>query len=212
MQALEPIAATGGESRDSDRDAPRRRCIVTRAVRPREELLRFVVGPDDRVVPDPAAVLPGRGLWLSPRREVLERAIAKNAFARAAKGPARADAALLDQIPDLLLRRCLSLIGLARRAGQAVAGFEKAADALRRGRAGLLLEACDAAANGRGKLAALARDLPVVGIFTRAELGEAFGRDFIVHAAVGGSFAERLRTEAARLAGFRPMPQDSGVE
>ena len=212
MQQIGSTSAEGKEPRARHRDDSHRRCIVTRAVRPRTELLRFVLGPDGTVVPDAAAVLPGRGLWVSPRREVLDRAIAKNAFARAAKAPATIPPGLADQVASLLARRCLDLIGLARRAGQAVAGFEKVADAVRRGRASLLLEASDGAAGGRGKLRGMARDLPVIDLFTGAELGEAFSRDFVVHAAVEGRLAERLQTEASRLAGFRRAVRDSGAE
>ena len=212
MQELASDHAEGKPSRAAGRDDdPRRRCIVTRAVHPREELLRFVLGPNGTVTPDPAAILPGRGMWVSPRREALETAIAKKAFARAAKAPVIVPPDLVDQVAALLARRCLNLIGLARGAGQAVAGFEKVVAAIRRGRVRLLLEAGDGSAGGRGKLRAAARQLPVIELFTGTELGEAFGRDFIVHAAIEGGFADRLRVEASRLAGFR-RAQDSGAE
>ena len=216
---MQVVATEGAETsenpgRQTDEDSPRRRCIVTRAVRPRSELLRFVVSPDGEIVPDLAASLPGRGIWVSSRRPVLEKAIAAKAFSRTAKAPVKVGPELVDQVTNLLTRRCLDLIGLARRAGQAVAGFEKVDEAIRSGRAGLLLEASDGAPGGRAKLRAAgrSRSLPVIGLFTGSELGEAFGRDHIVHAAVGGRLAERLQAEAFRLAGFRRAEQDSGAE
>lgn len=195
-----------------DRAGPQRRCIVTRAVRPKEALLRFVLAPDGTVVPDLGGILPGRGLWVSSRREVLEKAVAANAFARAARAKARPPEGLAATVEAQLARRCLDLIGLARRAGQAVAGFEKVSEALRAGSGGLLLQASDGAPGGRAKLKGLARGLPVVDLFTGAELGAAFGRDFVVHAVVAGRFAERLRLEASRLSGFRAVAQGSGDE
>jgi uncharacterized protein len=225
---VQPDRAESGAPapREAGGDDPRRRCIVTRAVRPKTELLRFVLAPDGGIVPDLAGSLPGRGIWVSSRRPVLEKAIASKAFARAAKTPsARMEADLADRIADMLLRRCLDLIGLARRAGQAVAGFEKVADAMRHGRAALLLEASDGARNGRAKLRSLRRsegerraemrsgdrELPVISLFTGEELGVPFGREFVVHVAVAGRFAERLQAEAFRLAGFRRMDRDSGA-
>jgi ribosomal protein L7Ae-like RNA K-turn-binding protein len=105
----------------------------------------------------------------------------------------------------MLARRGLDLIGLARRAGQLVAGFDQVADWLRNGKAAVLLGARDGAADGRRKLRALARGLPVIEAFDRRELGSAIGRDEAVHVAMApGGLAERLLAEATRLRGFRP--------
>ena len=72
---MENGAAIGpriGQGEDVAMDAgPQRRCFVTRRVASRESLIRFVRGPDDRVHPDIAADLPGRGLWLSADRDVV---------------------------------------------------------------------------------------------------------------------------------------------
>src|SRR5437016_3720303 len=114
-------------------EAPERRCIVTGATGERGALLRFVVGPDGEIVPDVAARLPGRGLWLTPQRDIVERAVAKRLFARAARRPVSAPPELADRIESLLARRCCEALGLARRAGLAVAGFERVEQALRRG-------------------------------------------------------------------------------
>jgi len=169
----------------------------------RARLLRCVVGPDGVVVPDIEGRLPGRGLWLTPRRDIVERALQKRLFARAARRPVVTPPELADRIESLLARRCSDLLGLARRAGHAVAGFERVGEAVRRGSAGLLLEALDGAEGGRRKLAVLGRGLPSVRALTAAELGAAFGRERVVHAAVGGALALRLLADLARLAGMR---------
>jgi uncharacterized protein len=185
-------------------EAPQRRCIVTGEVRDRAELLRFVIGPDGAVVPDIDERLPGRGLWLTPRRDIVERAVAKRMFARAARRPVAAPPELADRIESLLARRCSDWLGLARRAGLAVAGFDRVSEAVRHGRAALLLCALDGADAGRRKLAALGRDVPSASVLTGVELGAAFGRDRIVHAAIGGgTLCRRLRRDLARLAGLR---------
>jgi predicted RNA-binding protein YlxR (DUF448 family) len=187
-----------------DESGPRRRCIVTGEVRDRAGLLRFVVGPDGAVVPDAEARLPGRGLWLSPRRDIVERAVAKRAFARAARRPVTVPPDLADRLEALLARRCGDSLGLARRAGLAVAGFDRVGEAVRRGEAALLLFAADGAEAGRRKLGAAGRDLPSAAVLTAEELGAAFGRERIVHVAVGsGTLCRRLLTDLSRLAGFR---------
>ena len=181
-----------------------RRCIARRETLPRERLLRFVVGPDGEVVPDVAARLPGRGLWLSAERGAISSAVAKGLFAKAARRGVQVAPDLADRIEAILVRRCQDIVGLARRAGQLVVGFDQVADWLRQGRAGVLLTARDGALDGRRKLRALARGLPVVMLLDRQELGSAVGRDEVVHVALArGGLAQKLLAEAQRLQGFR---------
>ena len=185
---------------------PLRRCLVSREVRPKAELLRFVVGPEDRLLPDPAERLPGRGLWLTPRRDIVATAAARGLFAKAVGRRVQVPAGLVDEVERLLRQRCLGLLGLARRAGQLRSGFEKAREELKAGRAGVLLAAADGAADGRGKLAALAGGCPVVDLFSSAELSAALGRDGVVHATVeAGGMAERLLREVGRLRGMQAI-------
>ena len=156
-------------------------------------------------MPDVAANLPGRGLWLTPRRDILERAVAKRLFARAARRPVVLPPGLADRVESLLAQRCCDAIGLARRAGIAVAGFEKVGEAVRAGKVGLLLSALDGAEGGRNKIRALGRDLPLAAVLTSAELGGVFGRDHVVHVALGGGrLSSRLFADAEKIAGFRP--------
>ena len=196
--------------RDRDRPTarrltgPERRCLVTRAIHPKEALLRFVVDPDGKVTPDMAGRLPGRGMWVSARREALEQAIAKRQFARAAKRPVTVPDGLVDQVEAILVRRCIELLGLARRAGLAVMGFEKSLAMLRSGQAALLLAASDGAADGRGKLKAKASEAAVFDLLDAGQIGSAFGRDHVVHAALApGGLTRRLHGELVRLAGIR---------
>ena len=187
------------------KQGPERRCIASGEVRAKEELLRFVVDPDGGLVPDPAGRLPGRGLWLSPRRDMLEKACARNLFAKSAKASVRLPEDLLGRTEGALRRRFLELLGLANRAGQAVAGFQKVKDRLAAGEAALLVHAVDAAEDGRRKMIGLAKgcraDVSVVTLFTAEELGRAVGRDHAVHLLVlPGGLSDRLAAEARRLA------------
>ena len=167
-------------------------------------MLRFILAPDGVLVPDVAARLPGRGLWLTARRDIVDRAVAKRAFARAARQPVAAPPGLADRVEALLAQRCCDALGFARRAGLAAAGFDRVGEAVRRGKAALLLFALDGAEAGRRKLLAAGGDLPSASVLTAAELGSAFGRERIVHAAIGGGpLCDRLRLDLMRLAGFR---------
>jgi hypothetical protein len=188
---------------------PLRRCVVTRERLPKERLIRFVVGPDRMLVPDLNADLPGRGMWLSASRDVLETGRDKGglarAFARAARGPVSVPQDLPAVLQAALVRRIGELLGLTRRAGQAVAGFEKAREWLRSNRAGLVLEASDGSEAERARfLSGNAGRVAVVRPLPAAVLGRMFGRDHVVHVAIApGRLAERLHIEADRLAGLR---------
>ncbi|HLO77540.1 MAG TPA: RNA-binding protein [Magnetospirillum sp.] len=189
---------------DQPETGPSRRCIATGQVRPKGELLRFVVSPAGEVVPDLERRLPGRGIWLSARRDVVNTAQAKRLFAKAARRAVTVPEDLADRLEGLLCRRCLDAISLARRAGHAVCGFEKVKAELKAGRAAVLVEARDAAEDGKCKMRALASGRPVVELFDAVELGAPFGRDQSVHVALApGGLARRLVEEAGLLAGFR---------
>jgi predicted RNA-binding protein YlxR (DUF448 family) len=185
-------------------EAPQRRCLVTREVKGQDQMIRFVLDPSDQVVPDLDGRLPGRGMWLSADRNVLNKAVAANLFARAARAPARVEADLAGQVERLLVSRALDCLGLARRAGQVTMGFEQVRACLRSSAAGVLIAASDSSPDGRGKLRRLAGDLPVITAFSKAELGAALGREGLVHVAVApGRLAQRLLWYVRRLAGFR---------
>ncbi len=193
---------------------PQRRCVASGQVRDKEELLRFVVDPEGTLVPDPAGRLPGRGLWLSPRRDMLQKACARNLFAKAARASVRVPEDLPAVTERAHRQRFLELLGLAKRAGRTVAGFQKVRSRLAAGDAALLIQAADAAEDGRSKIAALARvaqpDLPVVTLCSAAELGRAVGRDAAVHLLVlPGGLAGPLLAQARRLQG---LADEAGVD
>jgi len=197
-------SATGSSRHAVTARDTERRCIATGAARDTATMIRFVIGPDDRVVPDLARKLPGRGLWLTASRDAVELALKKRRFNYAARRPVQVDDDLADRLEDLLVRRCTDSLGLARRAGAMVAGFEKVRALLAGGAAGCLITASDASADGRDKLRRLAGAIPYVAVLTGAELSLAIGRENVVHAALTrGKLNDRFLSEAGRLAGFR---------
>lgn len=184
----------------ADRDGPERRCIVSGERGDPAGLLRFVVGPDAAVVPDLEGELPGRGMWVTSRQSAVAEAVRRKAFSRAARAPVKAPPELPDMVAGLLRRRALARLGLAQRGGALVAGADKVRDWVEKGRAGLLLQAADGAADGRRRLAHLAQALPLVALYDGQELSLALGRENVVHAAIAaGGAAERALQDALRL-------------
>lgn len=157
------------------------------------------------MTPDLANKLGGRGAWISADRAAIDRAASKGLFARAFKCAAAAPADLAAIIETGLERRALDALGLARRTGDAVTGFDQVKAALDKGKAAVLVAASDAGADGQGKLARSGRGLPRVTGFTSAALSAALGKEGVVHAALlKGTPATRFLAEARRLQGFRP--------
>ncbi|MEO1313877.1 MAG: RNA-binding protein [Pseudomonadota bacterium] len=190
--------------RKKDRDGPERRCIASATSGPTDRLIRFVIGPDATVVPDLAERLPGRGIWVSAQRDALEKATQKGLFSRAAKLSVRADPALPQQVEDLLAARVVELVSLARKAGEAVSGFEKVKAWLIDGTAVCLLQARDGSEREMARLRPPEGPNAYFQQLSAAELGLAFGRDRVIHAAlISGGLGERVRYESARLAGMR---------
>ena len=190
-------------------DARERRDIVSGEIMPDNRLIRFVADPDGHVVPDAAAKLPGRGLWVEASRDAVNKAVEKKLFSRAAKAQVTADADLSARAEKALVARMLGDLGNARRSGALVLGFDNVLRALEGAKPPkVLIEAFDGAADGKRKLYAAAHRMElncvVLESLTSAELGLALGRENVIHAAVQpGGLAERLTFDAERLSGFR---------
>lgn len=192
----------GGRAKETD--DPERKCIVSGKAGPREGLVRFVIGPEGQVVPDVTGRLPGRGIWVSADRDSVTKAATKGLFSRAAKAPVKVPEGLADLVEGLLARRVIDLLALARKAGDAVTGYEKVKDRLVSGRAAVLIQASDGSERGKSKLRPPEGANRFVSCLSSGELGLAFGRERAIHAALAaGGLTTRVVEEAARLAGFR---------
>ncbi|MCE1235280.1 MAG: RNA-binding protein [Hyphomicrobiales bacterium] len=216
MSTADDVAPAADEPVEFEERPPKksdvsRTCIVSRETMPIAELLRFVEGPDGSVVPDLKRNLPGRGVWVEARRAVVEKAVAKNVFARALRRRVSVDPGLCDLIDRLMNDQALGTLGLARKAGEVVVGFAKVEAAVARERLAGLVHAAEAGADGVAKMtAALKRrfggeaDLPVVRIFSGPQLDLALGRSNVIHAALlSGRAAEIFLERAAALGRYR---------
>ena len=187
--------------------ATERLCVATRSVKPTTDMIRFVVGPDGRVVADLKHKLPGRGVWVTATRQALAEAIRRKALARAFKREVRVEPDLADRVEALLERSALDALAIARKSGAVAAGFAKVEAALQRESVVALIHAADAGPDGVTKIAAAARRrpepqaerIPVVALFSSAQLDLALGRSNVIHAALladraSDSFLARWRS------------------
>ena len=187
-----------------------RKCIATGEVQPKFSLIRFVVRPDQQIVPDILGKLPGRGIWVSAQHETLAKTITKGLFSRGAKQTVSVPGTLISDIESQLARRVIDLISLARKSGQAVSGYEKVKDWLSKETARVLIQASDGSARGKSKLSTPYGG-SFIGWLTADELGLAFGRQTAIHGALAsGGLTSRIVEEAARLKGLRVIDDSDG--
>ena len=210
-------ATETGETKERPGAEPLRRCAVSRVQRSKDDLIRFVLGPDGVVVPDLKEKLPGRGVWLTATHETVAQAVKRKAFGRALKAEAKAPDGLADQVSRLLADAALQALGIANKASEVVFGHMKVEEALSKrdgkGRAIALIHAADAAEDGCRKLdgkaraASQGRGFPTVRAFTGDELSLASGRPNVIHAAlIPGGAARKFLAAASRVERYRNGP------
>lgn len=193
-----------------------RMCALTRQVRPIDELIRFVVGPSGEVVADLKRRLPGRGLWISGSRTALLEAVKRGIFGKGFKRQLQLPPGFTDDIERLMVAGVVEALAIAAKAGQAVAGFAKVENALKRGEAAALIHASDGAADGIRKLNGLigngaltltgdaGGEFPVLTELSSAELDLALGRANVIHAALlAGPAGKTFLSRCHALARFR---------
>ncbi len=194
------------------RTSPERTCIVTQAIHSQDDLIRFALSPANEVVPDIAARLPGRGAWVLNSRDILTSAIARKAFDRAWRRKVDVPENLIKIVDKLLERRALDALSLANKAGCVICGYENVKKRIKNANCVLLLQAADASAEGRKKLArkyrgscdALKIEPQIIDIFTVQQISLAIGRPNVVHAAIDcAEVTGRFAKAATRASQFR---------
>lgn len=186
-----------------------RTCIVTREAAEPDELIRFVVGPDNSIVPDLKRKLPGRGCWVTADRLHVDKAAGKNLFARVFKKDVTVSPDLGALVDALLAKSALGALGLARKAGAVALGATKVESAVRSGDALLVLHADEASEDGLRKITNARRATAYAGgpetyaykLFSEADLSLALGGTNVIHAAV-------LADDAGRAAQKRMVALD----
>lgn len=189
-----------------------RTCVVTRAVRPPEDLIRFIAAPDGEIVPDLARKLPGRGIWVICHRPAIENALKSKAFARGARARVEVSTDLADRVDALLIKRATQLLSICNKAGLVACGSGKVNSWLEAGANGALVQAADASPDGLAKVARKYRAIrtaiekrPIeVSLLTIEELSLAMGRANVVHAALNeGTAATNFLAAVGRVVKYR---------
>lgn len=207
----------------TDKSATSRMCAISRAVRPIDELIRFVVAPSGEVIPDLKRRLPGRGLWISASRQVVAEAVRRHQFGRGFRREVRVAPTLATDTETLLARSVVEALAMAAKAGQVVSGFAKVEGLLghRQGRSPIaaLIHASDGAADGIRKLDALTREnggnrgesagFPIITALTSAELDLALDRANVIHAALlAGPASKTFLSRSQTLVRYRLADDD----
>lgn len=201
--------------------ASERMCIVTRQNGTPDELIRFVAGPDQTVVPDLKRQLPGRGCWVTPERALIEKAIAKKLFARALKTDVKVGPELLELLDRLLAVQLTGMMNMARKAGQFISGATKVDAAVRSGNALAVFHATDAAPDGVRKISQARRawtlgsgaetEIPSFHLFSEQEMDELMGQNAFIHAcALAGQAGEGVVKRAKMLERYRNGEKPQG--
>ncbi|WP_443726257.1 RNA-binding protein [Salinarimonas chemoclinalis] len=185
---------------------PQRTCVATREVRAPEELIRFVAAPDGAVTPDLKGKLPGRGVWVSARREAVESAVKRRLFARGLKAAVTVREDLAAAIDAALVEDLRQGLALANKAGRVVSGFDTVVKTVGSKSIACLVHASEAADDGKRKVAqALRRRLgetaeriPVVTELSVDDLDLALGRSRVIHAALVAGAGSRIFLERWR--------------
>ena len=194
----------GGKAKIKSKTSERR-CLVTRKTYPKSCLIRFVLDPNGYVTPDVVGKLPGRGVYVYARQELLQKAIGKGLFSRGFKKVSIVQEGLIDLIDRLLVRYIIELISLARKSGNAVAGFENVKTWILRENIFVFLQAFDGSDRGKTKLRPRNVEFVINSLSSR-ELGLAFGREYVVNAALGtGKLSETIVENTERLKGVRQI-------
>ena len=182
---------------------PERRCIATGQVLSKNQLVRFVLGPNNLIYPDPENKLPGRGIWVKADRFAIVKAEKGQLFSRAAKQSVECLENLAEQVENLIANRIIKLIGLSRKSGQCICGYEKVKDWLKKDIAKVLIQSSDGSDREKSRLRT-PNDGKFIGWLSSKELGKAFGRENITHCALAsGGLTKRIVEDAQRLKGLR---------
>ena len=180
-----------------------RTCIPTGQVLSKSELVRFVLGPNSLIYPDPENKLPGRGIWVKADRSAIVKAEKGQLFSRAAKQSAECLENLAEQVENLIANRVIKLIGLSRKSGQCICGYEKVKDWLKKDIVKVLIQSSDGSSRGKSRLRT-PDEGKFIGCLSSRELGKAFGRENITHCALAsGGLTQRIVEDAQRLNGLR---------
>ncbi len=209
----------GGSTNERDTSVPERTCLVHRVSLPTNQMLRFVLDPDNIVTPDLKGNLPGRGVWITAERKNIDLAVKKALFSRGFKQDAKTDEKLGERVDMLLEASVLQALSLAQKSGLVTVGLEKVLEVTAKKGLGALFFASDGSAGSIGKVKSKLRyndraaDIEIHQSLRSEQLDLAFGRTNVIHAALrDGGITELCLKNTRRLERFRSLPKEENEE
>jgi predicted RNA-binding protein YlxR (DUF448 family) len=171
------------------------------------DLLRFVLAPDQTLVPDILAKLPGRGAYTCVNKNCLKEALKRNQFSRAFKVSVTVSDAngYVESLTEKLEDRVASYVALANKAGKVISGSDMVADAIKKKSTGLVLIAADVSVEIGQKIAynASRASIPCYYALTRDRIGALIGKGLRSAVAIQpGDFVAVVMKEIERFRNF----------
>ncbi len=188
-----------------------RTCIVTRETVNCEQMIRFVIGPNNELVPDLKGKLPGRGVWVTAERQAIEKACQRNLFAAGFKKKIDMRSDISEFIANLLLENIQNGLSIAKKSGLVITGFSKVVALARKGDISVLLHASDGREDGLGKIKSAMVACHALGgylkgipepfiLLSSAQMDQALGMGNSVHVALTrGGATRNLKKQIIRL-------------
>ena len=118
---------------------------------------------------------------------------------------------IFEQVENLIANRVIKLIGLSRKSGQCICGYEKVKDWLKKDIVKVLIQSSDGSSRGKSRLRT-PDDGKFIGCLSSKELGKVFGRENITHCALAsGGLTQRIVEDAQRLKGLRIVKDQNSL-
>jgi len=187
--------------------APERSCLACRKIKPKSDLLRFVLAPDLILVPDILAKLPGRGAYTCVSRNCLKEALKRNQFSRAFKVSVAVNDQndFLEGVAAKLEDRIASYVALANKASKVISGSDLVVEAIKKKNVGVVLIASDVSPEIGRKMTFLAsrESIPCYHLLTRDRFGALIGKGLRSAVAIQpGDFVVVVMKEIERFRNF----------
>ena len=176
-------------------------CIVTKKIYPSENMIRFVLFPDNKYTIDLSHEFQGKEFFVLASKSTLTR-IRDFVGDIYEKEPQEEN--LVSRIDSIIVKRILGLIALARKSGKVILGYDKIQRLLLRNKIELLLQAKDGSESRRGGLALPKNQKHRVYCLSQKELGIPFRKDNVSNIGfLKSSFTIPLIFDTARLRSLR---------
>ena len=176
-------------------------CHITKKLYPNSLMIRFVITPSNILTPDLYHEFDGEEFYVIASKRTLED-LALYYDEKCEKTFQKEN--IISNIDKILSKRIISLIGLARKAGKVIIGYEKIQKSLSFNKIELLLQTKDGSKKRKKDLLLPKFQKSRIDCLNRKELGTPFGRDSVTNVGfLKSSFTNPLIFDTSRLESLR---------